>query len=215
MTTEVKPAPQKTSPSKRKSTTAAAPQATSSGAMPKVPSLLQERYEKTVKDELRKQFSYGNVMQVPRIEKIVLNIGMGESIGNAKTMDAAANDLAIITGQRPVVTKSRKAISNFRLRVGMPIGLKVTLRGPQLWYFLEKLVTVALPRIRDFQGIPERSFDGRGNYSLGLKEHIIFPEIDFDKVSEARGMDITVCTTAKTDDEARALLTAFNFPFRQ
>src|SRR2546430_16188594 len=151
MTTEVK-APPKTSPSKRKPA-AAPPQATSSGAMPKVPSLLQERYEKSVKGELRKQFSYSNVMQVPRIEKIVLNIGMGEAIGNAKTMDAAANDLAIITGQRPVVTKSRKAISNFRLRVGMPIGLKVTLRGQQMWHFLEKLVTVALPRIRHFQGI--------------------------------------------------------------
>jgi len=214
MTTEVKAPPQKTSPSKRKSTTAAAPQATSSGAMPKVPSLLQERYEKTVKGELRKQFSYGNVMQVPRIEKIVLNIGMGESIGNAKTMDAAANDLAIITGQRPVVTKSRKAISNFRLRVGMPIGLKVTLRGPQMWHFLEKLVTVALPRIRDFQGIPERSFDGRGNYSLGLKEQLVFPEIEYDKIDRLRGLEITIVTTARTDEEGRALLKSLGMPFR-
>src|ERR1700737_3572219 len=159
MTTEVKAPPQKTSPSKRKSTTAA-PQATSMGEMPKGPRLRREGYEKTVKDELRKQFSYGNVMQVPRIEKIVLNIGMGESIGNAKRMDAAANDLAIIPGQHPGVERWRKALSNFRLRVGMPIGLKVTLRGPQMWHFLEKLVTVALPRIRDFQGTPERSFDG-------------------------------------------------------
>ena len=190
MTTEVKAPPQKTSPSKRKTTTAA-PQATSSGAIPKVPSLLQERYEKSV-----------------------LNIGMGESIGNAKTMDAAANDLAIITGQRPVVTKSRKAISNFRLRVGMPIGLKVTLRGPQMWYFLEKLVTVALPRIRDFQGIPERSFDGRGNYSLGLKEQLVFPEIDYDKIDRLRGLEITIVTTAKTDEEGRALLKALGMPFR-
>ena len=213
MTTEVKAPPQKTSPSKRKSTTAA-PQATSSGEMPKVPSLLQERYEKTVKDELRKQFSYGNVMQVPRIEKIVLNIGMGETIGNAKTMDAAANDLAMITGQRPVVTKSRKAISNFRLRVGMPIGLKVTLRGPNMWHFLEKLVTVALPRIRDFQGIPERSFDGRGNYSLGLKEQLVFPEIDYDKIDRLRGLEVTIVTTAKNDEEGRALLKALGMPFR-
>ena len=215
MTTEVTApkAPQKTSPSKRKAPTAA-PQATSSGEMPKVASLLQERYEKSVKDELRKQFSYGNVMQVPRIEKIVLNIGMGESIGNAKTMDAAANDLAIITGQRPIVTKSRKAISNFRLRVGMPIGLKVTLRGPQMWHFLEKLVTVALPRIRDFQGIPERSFDGRGNYSLGLKEQLVFPEIDYDKIDRLRGLEITIVTTAKNDEEGRALLKALGMPFR-
>jgi large subunit ribosomal protein L5 len=214
MTTEVKAPPQKTSPSKRKTTTAAAPQATSSGAMPKVPSLLQERYEKTVKDELRKQFSYGNVMQVPRIEKIVLNIGMGESIGNAKTMDAAANDLAIITGQRPIVTKSKKAISNFRLRIGMPIGLKVTLRGERMWHFLEKLVTVALPRIRDFQGVPDKSFDGRGNYSLGLKEQLVFPEIEYDKIDRLRGMEITICTTARTDEEARALLRSLGMPFR-
>jgi large subunit ribosomal protein L5 len=213
MTTEVK-APPKTSPSKRKSAAPAAPQAMSSGDMPNVPSFLHERYEKTVKDELRKQFGYGNVMQVPRLEKIVLNIGMGESIGNAKTMDAAANDLAIITGQRPVVTKSRKAISNFRLRVGMPIGLKVTLRGPRMWHFLEKLVTVALPRIRDFQGIPERSFDGRGNYSLGLKEQLVFPEIDYDKIDRLRGMEITIVTTAKTDEEGRALLKSLGMPFR-
>lgn len=214
MTTEVKAAPAKTSPSKRKSTTAA-PQATSTGAMPKVPSLLQERYEKTLKAELRKQFSYRNVMQVPRVEKVVLNIGMGESIGNAKTMDAAANDLAMITGQRPVVTKSRKAISNFRLRVGMPIGLKVTLRGPQMWHFLEKLLTVALPRIRDFQGVPERSFDGRGNYSLGLREQIIFPEVDYDKIDKIRGLEVSIVTTARTDDEARSLLSKLGMPFRK
>ena len=213
MTTEVKAAPAKTSPSKRKSTTAA-PQATSTGAMPKVPSLLPERYEKTLKAELRKQFNYSNVMQVPRVEKVVLNIGMGASIGNAKKRDAAANDRAMITGQRPVVTKSRKAISNFRLRVGMPIGLKVTLRGPQMWHFLEKLLTVALPRIRDFQGVPERSFDGRGNYSLGLKEQLVFPEIDYDKIDRLRGLEITIVTTAKTDEEGRALLRGLGMPFR-
>ena len=177
--------------------------------------VLKERYDTAVKDELRKQFSYGNVMQVPKVEKIVLNIGMGEAIGNAKAMDAAAGDLAKITGQRPVVTKSKKAISNFRLRVGMPIGLKVTLRGERMWHFLEKLVTVALPRIRDFQGVPDKSFDGRGNYSLGLKEQLVFPEIDYDKIDRLRGMEITIVTTAKTDEEARALLRGLGMPFKK
>jgi large subunit ribosomal protein L5 len=176
--------------------------------------VLKERYDKTIRDELRKQFSYANVMQVPKVEKIVVNIGMGEAIGNAKAMDAAAGDLASITGQRPIVTKSRKAISNFRLRVGMPIGLKVTLRGERMWHFLEKLVTVALPRIRDFQGVPDRSFDGRGNYSIGLKEQLVFPEIDYDKIDRLRGLEITICTTARTDEEGRALLRGLGMPFR-
>ncbi len=184
------------------------------GPAVRVPSALRDRYERTVREELRKQFSYDNVMRVPRVEKIVLNIGMGESIGNAKTMDAAANDLAQITGQRPIVTRSRKAISNFRLRVGMPIGLKVTLRGERMWHFLEKLVTVALPRIRDFQGVPERSFDGRGNFSLGLKEQLVFPEIDYDKIDRLRGLEVTIVTTAKTDEEGRALLRHLGMPFR-
>ena len=175
---------------------------------------LKERYDTTVRNELRKQFSYPNVMQVPRVEKVILNIGMGEAIGNAKAMDAAAQDLASITGQRPIVTKSRRAISNFRLRVGMPIGLKVTLRGERMWHFLEKLVTVALPRIRDFQGVPDKSFDGRGNYSLGLKEQLVFPEIEYDKIDRLRGMEITICTTARTDEEARALLRGLGMPFR-
>jgi large subunit ribosomal protein L5 len=175
---------------------------------------LKERYDKTVRDELRKQFSYGNVMQIPKVEKIVVNIGMGEAIGNAKAMDAAAGDLATITGQRPVVTKSKKAISNFRLRVGMPIGLKVTLRGERMWHFLEKVITVALPRIRDFQGVPDKSFDGRGNFSLGLKEQLVFPEIDYDKIDRLRGMEITICTTARTDEEGRALLRGLGMPFR-
>ena len=210
MATEVK-APRKTAVKK---STAAAPMATSSGELVHVTSALHERYEKSVKDELRKQFGYSNVMQIPRVEKVVLNIGMGESIGNGKTMDAAANDLALITGQRPVITKSRKAISNFRLRVGMPIGLKVTLRGDRMWHFLEKLVTVALPRIRDFQGIPDRSFDGRGNYSLGLKEQLVFPEIEYDKIDRLRGLEITIVTTAKNDEEGRALLKALGMPFR-
>jgi large subunit ribosomal protein L5 len=175
---------------------------------------LKERYQKSVRDDLRKQFNYKNVMQIPRVEKIVLNIGMGESIGNGKAMDAAAADLATITGQKPIVTKSKHAISNFRLRIGMPIGLKVTLRGPKMWDFLEKLVTVALPRIRDFQGIPDRSFDGRGNFSLGLKEQLVFPEIEYDKIDRLRGMEITICTTARTDEEARALLRSLGMPFR-
>jgi large subunit ribosomal protein L5 len=176
--------------------------------------VLKERYDTSIRDELRKQFSYGNVMQIPKVEKIVLNIGMGEAIGNAKAMDAAAGDLAKITGQRPIVTKSKKAISNFRLRIGMPIGLKVTLRGERMWHFLEKLVTVALPRIRDFQGVPDKSFDGRGNYSLGLKEQLVFPEIEYDKIDRLRGMEITICTTARTDEEARALLRGLGMPFR-
>jgi large subunit ribosomal protein L5 len=179
-----------------------------------VASALKERYDSALRDELRKQFGFKNVMQIPRLEKIVVNIGMGEAIGNAKAMDAAASDLAQITGQRPVVTKSRRAISNFKLRIGMPIGLKVTLRGDRMWHFYEKLVTVALPRIRDFQGIPDRSFDGRGNFSLGLKEQLVFPEIDYDKIDRIRGMEITIVTTAKTDEEARALLRGLGMPFK-
>ena len=179
-----------------------------------MPAVLKERYDKTVREDLRKQFNYGNVMQIPKVEKIILNIGMGEAIGNAKAMDAAAGDLAAITGQRPIITKSRKAISNFRLRIGMPIGLKVTLRGERMWHFLEKLVTVALPRIRDFQGVPDRSFDGRGNYSLGLKEQLVFPEIDYEKIDRLRGLEITIVTTARTDEEGRALLRSLGMPFR-
>ena len=180
-----------------------------------IASAMKQRYDASIKDELRKQFSYKNVMQIPRLEKIVINIGMGESIGNGKAMDAAANDLAIITGQKPIITKSKKAISNFKLRIGMPIGIKVTLRGERMWHFYEKLVTVALPRIRDFQGIPDRSFDGRGNFSLGLKEQLVFPEIEYDKIDRLRGMEITIVTTAKTDEEARALLKSLGMPFQQ
>ena len=179
-----------------------------------IQSALRERYQTKIREDLKKQFSYDNVMRIPRVEKLVVNIGMGEAIGNSKAMDAAANDLATITGQRPIVTKSKKAIANFKLRIGMPIGLKVTLRGERMWHFLEKLVTVALPRIRDFQGVPDRSFDGRGNFSLGLKEQLVFPEIDYDKIDRLRGMEITIVTTAKTDEEARALLRALGMPFR-
>ena len=214
MATETKAPPARPATEKRGAPKKAAPAPTSTGEMPHVPSALRERYDTSVRDELRKQFGYGNIMQIPKVEKIVLNIGMGESIGNAKTMDAAANDLALITGQRPIVTRSRKAISNFRLRIGMPIGLKVTLRGERMWHFLEKLVTVALPRIRDFQGVPERSFDGRGNFSLGLKEQLVFPEIDYDKIDRLRGLEITIVTTARTDEEGRALLRHLGMPFR-
>ena len=178
-------------------------------------SALRDRYKTSIREELLKQFSYGNVMMIPRLDRIVINMGMGESIGNGKAMDAAAADLALITGQKPVITKSKKAISNFRLRIGMPIGLKVTLRGDRMWTFLEKLVTVALPRIRDFQGIPDRSFDGHGNYSLGLKEQLVFPEIDYDKIDKLRGMEVTIVTTARNDEEGRALLKSLGMPFRQ
>jgi large subunit ribosomal protein L5 len=178
-------------------------------------SRLKERYEKEVAPALKKEFGYGNVMAIPKIEKIVVNMGLGEATQNAKIVDTGADEVARITGQKPVTTRAKKSIAQFKVRKGMPIGAMVTLRGERMWDFLDRLISVALPRVRDFRGLNPKSFDGRGNYSLGLKEHIIFPEIDFDKVSEARGMDITVCTTAKSDDEARALLTAFNFPFRQ
>jgi large subunit ribosomal protein L5 len=175
---------------------------------------LRERYRSEVLPAMRSEFKYGNVMQVPRVERVVINIGLGESISNAKAMDAAAGDLVAITGQRPIVTRSKKSISNFRLRKGMPIGLKVTLRGLRMWHFLEKLVNIALPRIRDFQGVPDRSFDGRGNFSLGLREQLVFPEIDYDKIDRLRGMEITVVTTARTDQEGRRLLQMLGMPFK-
>ena len=176
---------------------------------------LRKYYRETVRPELIKEFGYGNELEVPRVDKIVLNMGVGEAVNDTKKVASAAADLALIAGQKAIVTYSRIAIATFKLRENQPIGCKVTLRKAKMYEFIDRLVNVALPRVRDFRGLNAKSFDGRGNYSLGLKEHIIFPEIDFDKVSEARGMDITVCTTAKTDDEARALLTAFNFPFRQ
>jgi len=178
-------------------------------------SRLQEHYTKTVRDALTKEFSYKNAFEVPKIEKIVINMGVGEAVNDRKAVDGAVADLAAITGQKPVVTKSRKSIATFKLRDGMAIGAKVTLRRDRMYEFIDRLVNIALPRVRDFRGLNPKSFDGRGNYSLGIKEHIVFPEIDFDKVTDSWGLDITVCTTARTDDEARALLTAFNFPFRQ
>jgi large subunit ribosomal protein L5 len=176
---------------------------------------LKEIYNKEVVPALVKQFGYKSVMEVPRVQKIVLNMGVGEAIGDKKLLENAAGDMQKISGQKPVITKARKSIANFKLREDQPIGCKVTLRKAKMYEFIDRLVNVALPRVRDFRGLNPKSFDGRGNYSLGLKEHIIFPEIDFDKAGETLGMDITVCTTARTDDEARALLTAFNFPFRQ
>ena len=164
---------------------------------------------------LVEQFRYKNPMQVPVIDKIVINMGIGEAVADRKKVESAAADLALISGQRPVITKSRKAISTYKLRENQPIGCKVTLRKARMFEFIDRLINIALPRVRDFRGLNPKSFDGRGNYSLGLKEHIVFPEIDYDKTAEIWGMDITVCTTARTDDEARALLTAFNFPFRQ
>ena len=175
---------------------------------------LKVHYENVVRDQLTKKFNYKNVMQVPRIEKIVINMGVGEAVGDRKKVESAANDLTLIAGQRAVTTRARKSIATFKLRAGMPIGAKVTLRGDRMYEFLDRLVTIALPRVKDFRGLNPRSFDGRGNYALGLKEHIVFPEIDYDKVDEVWGMDVIVCTTAKTDDEARELLRGFNFPFR-
>jgi large subunit ribosomal protein L5 len=163
---------------------------------------------------LTKEFGYKNAMQVPRIEKIVLNMGVGEAVNDRKKVDSAAKDLAMISGQRPVITRARKSIATYKLRDGMAIGAKVTLRGDRMYEFVDRLVTIALPRVKDFRGLNPKSFDGRGNFALGLKEHIVFPEIDYDQVDEVWGMDVIVCTTAGNDDEARALLRGFNFPFR-
>lgn len=176
---------------------------------------LTTHYEKVIRAEMTKQFGYKNAMQVPKITKVVLNMGIGEGVADRKKVDQAAGDLALIAGQKPVITKSRKSIAVYKLRDGQAIGTKVTLRKTRMYDFIDRLVNIALPRIRDFRGLNPKSFDGRGNYSIGVKEHIIFPEIDFDKVVDSWGMDITVCTNARNDEEARALLTAFNFPFRQ
>jgi large subunit ribosomal protein L5 len=176
---------------------------------------LRVEFDKAIRGKLTEQFGYKNPMQVPVITKIVLNMGIGEGVNDRKKVDNAAADLTMIAGQKAVITKSRKSIATYKLRDGQAIGCKVTLRKARMYEFLDRLVTIALPRVRDFRGLNPKSFDGRGNYTMGIKEHIIFPEIDFDKVTDSWGLDITVCTTARTDDEARALLTAFNFPFRQ
>jgi large subunit ribosomal protein L5 len=176
---------------------------------------LRTHFDQVVRGELTKQFNYANRMQVPVIEKVVLNMGIGEGVNDRKKVENAAADLTLIAGQKAVITRSRKSIATFKLRDGQAIGAKVTLRKARMYDFLDRLVNIALPRIRDFRGLNPKSFDGRGNYSIGLKEHIVFPEIDFDKVTDVWGMDITICTSARTDEEARALLNAFNFPFRQ
>ena len=176
---------------------------------------LRVRYEEEIAPEMLQEFDYGNVMQVPRLEKIVVNIGIGEAIQDGKAIDNASNDLRLITGQQPIIRKARKSVAAFRLREGMPVGLKVTLRGPRMWYFLDKLVSVALPRIRDFRGVPETAFDGHGNFTLGLREQLIFPEIDYDQIDKTRGMEITIVTSAKTDGEAQSLLARLGMPFRQ
>jgi large subunit ribosomal protein L5 len=175
---------------------------------------MKRHYEGVLRQELAKQFGYTNVMQIPRVEKIVLNMGVGEAVNDRKKVDAAAKDLGLIAGQRAVITRSRKSIATYKLRDGMPIGCKVTLRGDRMYEFIDRLVTIALPRVKDFRGLNSKSFDGRGNFALGLREHIVFPEIDYDQVAEIWGMDVIVCTTAASDDEARALLRGFNFPFR-
>ena len=182
---------------------------------PKVPARLKVEFDEQIRGRLAEQFGYKNRFQIPTLDKVVINMGIGEGVADRKKVDAAAADLARISGQKPVVTKSRKSIATYKLRDGQAIGCKVTLRKARMYEFLDRLINIALPRVRDFRGLNPKSFDGRGNFSLGIKEHIVFPEIDYDKTADVWGMDITVCTTARTDDEARALLTAFNFPFRQ
>jgi len=176
---------------------------------------LHNFYKDNVVSDLQKQFGYTSVMQVPRIEKITLNMGVGEALADKKVLEHAASDMAAISGQKPMITKARRSVAGFKIREGYPIGCKVTLRGARMWEFFERLVTIAIPRVRDFRGLNAKSFDGRGNYSMGVREQIIFPEIDYDKVDKIRGLDITITTSAKTDEEGRALLTAFNFPFRK
>ena len=174
---------------------------------------LRQRYQAEVVPGLQKQFGYANPMQVPRVEKIVLNIGLGEALQNAKAVDAAVGDIGLITGQKPIVTRAKRSIAQFRVRTGNPIGVKVTLRGERMWDFLERLTRIALPRIRDFRGVPGKSFDGRGNFSLGLREQLAFPEIDYDKVDRLRGLEISIVTTAKTDEESKKLLELLGMPF--
>jgi large subunit ribosomal protein L5 len=206
------PAPAK----KTKEPKAAAAAAPKQGkpARPTAPARLSLYYKDTVAKALMEKFAYKSPMQVPRIEKIVLNMGVGEAVADKKIMDNAVGDMTKIAGQKPLVTNSRKAIANFKIREGYPVGCKVTLRGARMYEFLDRLVNIAMPRIRDFRGISGRSFDGRGNYNMGIKEQIIFPEIEYDKIDALRGMNITITTTAKSDEEARALLSAFKFPFR-
>ena len=174
---------------------------------------MQEKYETDVRPALQEQFKYSNVMEMPRVEKVVINMGVGEAVVDSKKIDAAAREMTLISGQKPIIIKARRSVATFKLREGMPVGVKVTLRRDRMYEFIDRLTTIALPRVRDFRGLSENSFDGRGNFALGIKEQIVFPEIDYDNVDEMRGMDIVVVTTAETDDEARALLKGFDFPF--
>ncbi len=176
---------------------------------------MRQHYDDVVRDKIVERFGYANKLEVPRLDKIVLNMGVGESTADSKKAQRAADDLSLVAGQKAVVTRATKSVATFKVREGMPLGAKVTLRGARMYEFLDRLINIALPRVRDFRGLNPKSFDGRGNYALGIKEHIVFPEIDYDKVDQIWGMDVIVCTTAKTDDEARALLREFNFPFRQ
>lgn len=176
---------------------------------------LKTLYDDVIRGKLVEEFSYKNAMEVPMIDKVVINMGVGEAVADSKKVKAAFGDLALIAGQQPVITYARKSIAGFKVREDMPLGCKVTLRGTRMYEFIDRLVTIALPRVRDFRGLNPKSFDGRGNYAMGIKEHIVFPEIDYDKIDQNWGFDVVVATTAKTDDEARKLLTEFNFPFRQ
>lgn len=178
-------------------------------------SRLKEKFNTEVTENLMKEFNYSSVMEVPKIDKIVVNMGVGDAVQNSKVLDNAVEELTLITSQKPLITKAKKSVATFRLREGMPIGAKVTLRGERMYEFLDKLISVSLPRVRDFHGVSKKAFDGRGNYTLGIKEQLIFPEIDYDKVSKVRGMDIVIVTTANTDEEARALLTQFGMPFQK
>jgi large subunit ribosomal protein L5 len=181
----------------------------------RVPARLKVEFDSAIRKKLTEQFGFKNRFEIPELDKVVINMGIGEGVADRKKVDNAAADLAMIAGQKPIITKSRKSIATYKLRDGQAIGCKVTLRKARMYEFIDRLINIALPRVRDFRGLNPKSFDGRGNYSLGIKEHIVFPEIDYDKVADVWGMDITVCTTARNDEEARALLAAFNFPFRQ
>jgi large subunit ribosomal protein L5 len=199
---------------KGKKTAEKAPASESKPAAPKTPARLRERYRQQMVPALMKRFGYRNVLQVPRVEKVVINMGLGEAVANVKIIDNAVEELAAISGQRPLITRAKKSEANFKLRAGMPIGCKVTLRGDRMYEFLDRFLNIALPRIRDFRGVSPHSFDGRGNYALGVKEQIIFPEVKYDKVDVVRGMDICIHTTARNDEEAKALLEHVGFPFR-
>jgi large subunit ribosomal protein L5 len=211
---QAQPQPKKQQAAQAKAAPAPKPAKDEAPAVPPPPPRLREHYRTHVVPELMKKFGYKTVMQVPRVQKITLNMGVGETTTDKKILDNAVADMTRIAGQKPVVTKARKSIANFKVRAGFPVGCMVTLRGARMYEFLDRLVNIAIPRIRDFRGVSNRAFDGRGNYSLGIKEQIIFPEIEYDKIDALRGMNVAINTTAKTDDEARALLAAFRFPFK-